>query len=71
MVGAGSQWWLCLLGMVVSLIAFGAAAWADQTSAMRLYAAKKYDEAFQQFLPLAEGGNPVAQFFGRVPVECG
>jgi len=71
MVGAGSQWWLCLLGMVVSLVAFGAAAWADQTSAMRLYAAKKYDEAFQQFLPLAEGGNPVAQFFGRVPVECG
>ena len=71
MVGVGSRRWLCLLGMVVSLVAFGAAARADQTSAMRLYAAKKYGEAFQQFLPLAEGGNPVAQFFMAVMFDNG
>src|SRR5262249_12323161 len=71
MVGAGSQRWRCLLGMGVSLVGCGAVAWADQTSAMRLYAAKKYGEAFQQFLPLAEGGNPVAQFFMAVMLDNG
>jgi uncharacterized protein len=71
MVGAGSRRWWCLLGLVVSLVAIGAAARADQTSAMRLYAAKNYGEAFQQFLPLAEGGNPVAQFYIAVMFDNG
>jgi len=71
MVGAGSRRWWCLLGLAVSLVAIGAVARADQTSAMRLYAAKHYGEAFQQFLPLAEGGNPVAQFYIAVMFDNG
>src|SRR5215831_441966 len=71
MVGARSWRWRCLLGLVVSLVALGAGARADQSSAMRQYAAKNYDEAFHQFLPLAEGGNPVAQFFIAVMFDNG
>ena len=45
----------------LSLVTYGKAVRADQTSAMQLYAAKKYSRALQHFLPLAEGGDPVAQ----------
>jgi S1-C subfamily serine protease len=60
-----------LLVILISLAVFSGAAWADQTSAMQLYAAKKYSEALAQFLPMAEGGNPVAQFFVGVIFDNG
>jgi S1-C subfamily serine protease len=71
MINDGLKRFLGFLFTLLGLTVFGGEAWADQLSAMRLYAAKKYGEAFQEFLPLAQGGNPVAQFFVAVIFDNG
>jgi hypothetical protein len=55
----------------LSLVTYGKAVQVDQTSARRLYAVKKCSKAPQYFLPLAEGGNPVAQLFEAVIFDNG
>jgi len=55
--------WFSLAVSIAFGLSLGSLAGADQTAGVKAWKAKDYQRAFQEFSPLAEAGDAVAQYF--------